>query len=219
MSRRLKAELVAYRICKQPLPSFMHLLALKPDRSSVCPVCLESFSTSSWFQNPIAIKSSIRIDRMSNQWKDEFINGNFGIWSFWGGHNKILSKSWFRPKGRICPEFWLSNPVEFSTAITHKSLTIWDCTRDHRKGERVAYCNGIWDSWSFGQSETQNLSFFSAAILSSTDFSGVVIAQNSVSFKLLVGWDFMSIQWKAGRVVQVFCIQLKGRIPPKQSQI
>jgi hypothetical protein len=29
---------------------------------------------------------------MSNQRKAEFINGNFGIQSFWGGHGKISSK-------------------------------------------------------------------------------------------------------------------------------
>jgi hypothetical protein len=81
---------------------------------------------------------------------------------------------------------------------------------DHQKGERVVYRNGIQDSQSFDQSETQKLSFFSTASLSSTDFSGVINAQNSVYFKPLVGWDCMSIQWKAGRVVQVFPIQLRG---------
>jgi hypothetical protein len=43
VSRRWKAELVAYRICKQPSLSFTHLLPLKPDRSPVDLVCLESF--------------------------------------------------------------------------------------------------------------------------------------------------------------------------------
>jgi hypothetical protein len=37
VSRRWKAELVDYGIQKQPVPCFMHLLPLKPDRSSVCP--------------------------------------------------------------------------------------------------------------------------------------------------------------------------------------
>jgi hypothetical protein len=45
------------------------------------------------FQNPVAIKPCIGIDRMSNQWKAELINDNFGIQSFWGGHDKILSIS------------------------------------------------------------------------------------------------------------------------------
>jgi hypothetical protein len=29
--------------------------------------------------------------RMSNQLKAEFVNGNFGIQSFWGGHGEISS--------------------------------------------------------------------------------------------------------------------------------
>jgi hypothetical protein len=44
VSRRWKAELVAYGICKQPSPKFMYLLLLKPDCSPVCTVCPESFS-------------------------------------------------------------------------------------------------------------------------------------------------------------------------------
>jgi hypothetical protein len=42
MSKRWKAELVFYGIYKQVLPSFAHLLPLKPDRSLVCAVCPES---------------------------------------------------------------------------------------------------------------------------------------------------------------------------------
>jgi hypothetical protein len=43
MTRRWKAESVAYRNCKQTSPCFAHLLPLKPDHSPVCLVCLESF--------------------------------------------------------------------------------------------------------------------------------------------------------------------------------
>jgi hypothetical protein len=41
MSRRWKAELVAYISRKLPLPSFT-LLSLKPDHSVVCPISLGS---------------------------------------------------------------------------------------------------------------------------------------------------------------------------------
>jgi hypothetical protein len=57
VSRRWKAESVAYVICKQPSPKFMHLLPLNPDRSPVCTVCPESFSAPrpdfkiSWLSN------------------------------------------------------------------------------------------------------------------------------------------------------------------------
>jgi adenosine deaminase len=42
MSRRWKAELVAHGILIQPSPRVMYFLPLKPDHSSVCPVCPES---------------------------------------------------------------------------------------------------------------------------------------------------------------------------------
>jgi hypothetical protein len=135
-----------------------------PDSCSFCPQNLivrqsiqKVFSTLTWIQNPIAIKPYSGIDHMSNQRKVEFVNGNFGVQSLCGGHGKISSKSWFRPKGSVCLEFWFSKLVEFLTAITHKSLTVWGRIMDHRKSERVAYHNGIWDFQSFGQSETQKL--------------------------------------------------------------
>jgi hypothetical protein len=43
MSSRWKDELVFYGICKQPLPRFVSLLPLKPNRSPICPACPESF--------------------------------------------------------------------------------------------------------------------------------------------------------------------------------
>jgi hypothetical protein len=43
VSRRWKAESVAYGICKQLSSSFVHLQLLKPNRSPVCTVCPESF--------------------------------------------------------------------------------------------------------------------------------------------------------------------------------
>jgi hypothetical protein len=41
---------------------------------------------------------------------------------------------------------WFSKPVEFPTAVTHKSLTVWSHFMDHRKAERVAYQFGIRES-------------------------------------------------------------------------
>jgi hypothetical protein len=45
MSRRWKAELVAYGSRKQHLPRFTLSVPLKPDHSSVCPFCPESVRT------------------------------------------------------------------------------------------------------------------------------------------------------------------------------
>jgi hypothetical protein len=47
---------------------------------------------------------------MSNQWKTEFVNSDFGIQSFWGGYGKILPKSWLMPKGIVCPELPIQQP-------------------------------------------------------------------------------------------------------------
>jgi hypothetical protein len=157
---------VAYGIHIQTSPRFMDLLPLKPNHPSVCPV-----STLSWLQNSIAIKPWIGIGWLSNQRKAEFVNDNFGIQSFWGGHDKITSKSWFRSKGRVCLEFWVIKPVEFLTAVTRKPVTVWSHLMDHWKAERVFYRNGIRDLRSFGRSETQNLSSVQQWFCLETGFS------------------------------------------------
>jgi hypothetical protein len=60
--------------------------------------------------------------------------------------------------------------------------------------------------------------FLPTVVLSSSVFSSFADAQNSVSSKPLVRWGCISNQWKAGRVFQLFGIQLSGIIPPKQPQ-
>jgi hypothetical protein len=82
---------------------------------------------------------------MSNQQKAEFVNGNFCIQSFYGGHGKISPKSRLKPKGRVCPEFPMQQTDRVPTVVTHKSLTVWSHIMDNRKAERVAYLNGIRD--------------------------------------------------------------------------
>jgi hypothetical protein len=61
---------------------------------------------------------------MSNQQKNEFVNGMFHIPIFWGGHGKISPNPWLVPIGAVYPDFWFSKPVEFSTVVTHKLLTV-----------------------------------------------------------------------------------------------
>jgi hypothetical protein len=83
---------------------------------------------------------------------------------------------------------------------------------DHRKFERVAYRNVIQDFQSFGQSETQKLSFIQLLFCSEAEFSSKVDLQNSVSSKPLSGQSSMSNGWKAKRDAQVFGVQLWDRI-------
>jgi hypothetical protein len=47
----------------------------------------------------------------------------------------------------------IHQPVEFSTAVTHKSLIDWSRLMDHWIAERIVYQNSVWDFRCFGQSE------------------------------------------------------------------
>jgi hypothetical protein len=93
MSKRWKADLVAYGIRIQTSPRFMDLLPLKPNHSSICLVCPGSY------QHPVLTSKfhsyqTVHQNRSNdNQQKAEFVIDNFGIQSFWGGHGKISSKS------------------------------------------------------------------------------------------------------------------------------
>jgi hypothetical protein len=65
---------------------------------------------------------------------------------------KFLGRSWrnfaknlFYTGRYDLPEMLFQCPVEFLTAIAHKSLTGWRCLMDHQKSERVAFRNSIWD--------------------------------------------------------------------------
>jgi hypothetical protein len=56
-------------------------------------------------------------------------------------------------------------------------------------------------------------------VLSNLVFSSFADAQNSVTSKPLVRWGCISNQWKAGRVFQLFRIQLREGVPPEQPQM
>jgi hypothetical protein len=58
---------------------------------------------------------------------------------------------------------------------------------DHQKAEKVGYHNGIQYFRSFGQSETQKLSYVQPQFCPETEIGSEVNLQNSVSSKLLVG--------------------------------
>jgi hypothetical protein len=96
---------------------------------------------------------------------------------------------------------------------------MWSRIMDHREAERVAYRNGIRNFQSFSQSETQELSSVQPLFHSETKFSSEVHLQCSVTSKPFLGWGLISNWWKCERVVQLFAIQLRGRIPSEQSQI
>jgi hypothetical protein len=93
MSRRQKAEQAAYKIRTEASPSFTHLEALKLGFHFNVQSAQNLINIVTRLQKSVATQPCIVMSRMSNHWKGEFVNGNFGIQSFWRGHGKILPKS------------------------------------------------------------------------------------------------------------------------------
>jgi hypothetical protein len=62
----------------------------------------------------------------------------------------FFPKNMFYARKYDLPEMLIQRPIEFPTAVTHKSLTVWSHLIDHQKAERVAVRNGIWGFRSFG---------------------------------------------------------------------
>jgi hypothetical protein len=113
-------------------------------------------------------------------------------------------------------EMLIQQPVEFSTAVTDKSLTVWSCLMDHRKSEGVVVRNSILDFRCFGQSETENWRSVPPLFCPETEFSSDVDCWNSITSKPFSGQSRMSNRWKDVRVAQVFSAQLLNRFPREQ---
>jgi hypothetical protein len=128
-----------------------------------------------------------------------------------------LSKSWFRPKSSVCPEFWFSKPVEFPTVVTRNPLTVWSYEMNHWEAERATYGDGTRQSRSFSLLNLRNFVSSNCCAVQFS-FQQFADAQNSVSSKPLARWGCISNQRKAGRVFQLYGIQLRGRILPEQPQ-
>jgi hypothetical protein len=146
----------------------------------------------SWLKKFIAIKPYVKTGRMSNRQKAEFISDNFRVQSIWGAHGIFLPKIWFIQEGQVYPEILIQQQVEFPTAVTHKSLTIWSHLIDHQNVERVAYQYGIRDFWSFSQSEAQKLNPDQLWFYPETKISSNISHQNSVTPKSLSERSHMS---------------------------
>jgi hypothetical protein len=95
-------------------------------------------------------------------------------------------------EGQACPELLIQQPVEFLTAVTRKSPTVWSYFMDHEKAKRVGYHNGIRSSQSFSQSEAQKLRSVLQLFCSETEFSSDAGHQNSVTSKPLIERSHMS---------------------------
>jgi hypothetical protein len=83
------------------------------------------------------------------------------------------------PKGPVCPKFSISSTRPCS---------------DSRNSEIIDRLESENEPSESGESypKASNLVFSLAAVLSRTDFSNVIVAQNSITSKPLVIWDCIS---------------------------
>jgi hypothetical protein len=133
LSRCRKADSISFRSCIRTLASITHFVAQKPDRTNAIRSVLNVFRTEAELQNAVTTKPYVERGRMSNQQKAEFIGDIFHMRSCWGGHGEISPKNLFHTGRYDLPEKLFQRPVEFPTAVTHKSLTGWSRLMDHRK--------------------------------------------------------------------------------------
>jgi hypothetical protein len=102
LSRHRKSDLISFRSCIRILACLTHFGAQKPDRTPAVQSVHNLSRTEIGVQNTVATKPYVKMDHMSNQQKSEFVGEIFHIWSFWGGHDEILSKTYFIQEGMIC---------------------------------------------------------------------------------------------------------------------
>jgi hypothetical protein len=77
LSRSQKAASISFRSCIRALASLTHLVAQKPDRTTAIQ-CVHNVSrTKAGFQNAVTTEPYIKMSRMSNQWKAEFVGDLF----------------------------------------------------------------------------------------------------------------------------------------------
>jgi hypothetical protein len=83
------------------------------------------------------------MSHMSNQRKAELIGDIFFLCEVSGEVMQNFAKILFYTGRYDLPEMLFQRPVEFPTAVAHRSLTGWSRLMDHREAERVAFRNGI----------------------------------------------------------------------------
>jgi hypothetical protein len=187
----IRKLIVTFRTGIQTPASFTHLLAQKPSQAPVYPVCPESVQHWNLNWKSVATKLYVKTGRMSNQQKAEFVVNIFCIQSVWGSHGEVSPKTWFIQEGAICSEMLIQQLVEFPTAVTQKSLTVWSRLMDHRKYERVIYQNSIQDFRSFSQFENWNWRSVLPLFCPEIEFSSDIDHQNSVTSKPFYGHSHM----------------------------
>jgi hypothetical protein len=95
------------------LASLTHHMAQKSDQATAVQYVHNVSRTKAGLQNAITTEPYIKMSRMSNQWKDEFVGDIFHMRSFWGGHGEIFPRTYFVQKGMICQKYYFSDRSSF----------------------------------------------------------------------------------------------------------
>jgi hypothetical protein len=69
--------------------------------------------TEAVLQIAVTTKPYAEMSHMSNQRKNEFVSDIFCMGRFWGGHGKILPKTYFIQAGMICQKYCFSDRSSF----------------------------------------------------------------------------------------------------------
>jgi carboxypeptidase C (cathepsin A) len=102
LNRHRKADSISFRSCIRTLASLTHHMAQKSDRATAVQSVHNVPRTKAGLQIAVTTEPYIKMSRMSNQRKAEFVGDIFYMRSFWGVHGEISAKTCFIQVGMIC---------------------------------------------------------------------------------------------------------------------
>jgi hypothetical protein len=102
-----------FLVCIQTLASLTHLMTQKPDWATAIQSVHNVSRTKVGLQNAVTTEPYIKMSRMSNQRKAEFVGDIFHMRSFWGGHGEIPPKTCFIQVGMLCQKYYFSDQSSF----------------------------------------------------------------------------------------------------------
>jgi hypothetical protein len=104
---------ISFRSCIRTLACLTHHMAQKPDRATAVQSVHNMSRTKAGLQNAVTTEPYIKMSRMSNQRKAEFVSNMFHMQSFWGGHGEILPRTYFVQEGMIFQKCYFSDRSSF----------------------------------------------------------------------------------------------------------
>jgi hypothetical protein len=113
LNRCRNADSISFRSCIRTLAGLTHHMTQKPYRATVVQSVYNVSRTRAGLQILVTTEPYIKISRISNQRKAEFIGNIFCMRSFWGGHGEISPKTCFIQLGMICQKYCFSDQSSF----------------------------------------------------------------------------------------------------------